>query len=514
VITTAASTRCRSSTQTRKKPNEFLASTPADGNEEGTANGPADYALWLDKDIVGVVEAKKVTPVDWPRVFERSACIIVDVMRVPKQRARIWLRELKTPAAAAVLAVLMQGCGGRAGASQPTEPGIPIALSAGGFHTCALLADGRVACWGDSFGGVDGGTRRFTPPVEVPGLTGVAAIASGEEQACALTFDGRVACWGWYTGVLGPESSPTPAFMARLKDVKDISAGGFQELGQVFVHTCALLSNGLVDCWGDDWMGQVGNGSFLSNSPVFMVGLPGVAEISAGGWHTCALLWNGTVECWGYNAEGQLGVDPTVDSNTCSSPAENGGPISCSRTPVRVSGVTDAIALSAGGDHTCVLRSDGTVLCWGDTVGDGAMIASVPSIRLNAIATPVAVPGLVDAIAIAAGGSFTCALRSDGTVVCWGNNTDGQLGDGTTTSRPTARPVTGLSGVVAISAGTAHTCALTFDGRVACWGADGDEELGSALPETVGACVPANPANCSTPPFSAVPLWVRFDLTP
>ncbi len=130
--------------------------------------------------------------------------------------------------------------------------------------------------------------------------------------------------------------------------------------------------------------------------------------------------------------------------------------------------------MAAGGAHTCALRNDGTVYCWGDNwegqLGDGTTALSRP--------TPVAVAGLTGATALAAGGSHTCALQSDGTVACWGDNYYGQLGDGTTTSRPTPVAVAGLSGATALAVGGSHTCALRNDGTVACWGANYYGQLG------------------------------------
>src|SRR5882724_7498075 len=190
--------------------------------------------------------------------------------------------------------------------------------------------------------------------------------------------------------------------------------------------------------------------------------LTNAVAIAARGYHSCALLGDGTVWCWGRNLDGQLG-NGTRAPVDCS-------PGSCgSSTPVRAGGITGAAAVIAGGYHTCALFGGGTVQCWGQNyegqLGNG-IVGGVSTF-------PVLVAGLANVSAVSGGYRHTCALLRDGTVQCWGRNVEGQLGDGTTTSSSTPVRVGGITGAVAVSAGVFHTCALLSDGTVKCWGAVG-----------------------------------------
>ena len=225
-----------------------------------------------------------------------------------------------------------------------------------------------------------------------------------------------------------------------------------------------LLANETIWCWGYNGAGNLGDGSTVDrSSPVQVSGITNAIAVSCGNYHTCAILSGGTMKCWGRNDFGQLGNG----TNTSSS------------TPVSVSGVTNAAVLGGGFDHDfCAVMSDGTGRCRGNNsqgqIGNGSTGGSS--------ATPVTVTGLTNAIAITSGGyNNACALISGGTIRCWGQNDHGQLGDGTTTQRSSVGAnVTGITNATSVisAGGVQSACALLADGTVKCWGANTYGNLG------------------------------------
>ncbi len=335
------------------------------------------------------------------------------------------------------------------------------AIAAGGFHTCALAADGTVFCWGANWHGQlgDGSTRERLTPVQVEDVNSATAIAAGKYHTCALLQNRDVLCWGYNRyGQQGNGSTSdnlTPKKVVGLSSVVAIGAGA--------LHNCALINDGRVRCWGDNLEGQIGNGTrAMQLLPVNVSGLntgSGVTALSLGAFHSCALVAGGTALCWGDNWAGQVGDGSTFDQ----------------LAPVGVSGLPSGIlALGAGDSHTCAVAADGKVLCWGSK-GVGQLGDLTTALSL----APVSVAGLGSSIQeVHAGSRHACALTSSGGVKCWGNNKYGQLGDGTTIDRLSPVDVAGLtSGVTALGVGKYHTCAVT-GGGVKCWGTNGDGQLG------------------------------------
>lgn len=335
------------------------------------------------------------------------------------------------------------------------------AIAAGGTHTCALTAGGGVRCWGTNFNGElgDGTQESRSSPVQVSGLEwGVVAVASGVSHSCSLRAARQVACWGNNAyGQIGDGTEVdrfSPVTVAGLFGAVAIAAGG--------QHTCALHATGRVKCWGLNAQGQLGDGgaSPSSSTPVIVSGLANAVAITAGANHTCAITAVGAVKCWGSNRSGQLGAEIAIMSSR----------------PVDVSGLASGVtAIAAGASHTCALVGEGTVKCWGSN--NSGQLGDATRNSRNA---PVDVASLESgAVALAAGASHTCAIMSAGAVKCWGRNFNGALGDSTQTDRLTPVSVVGLTKqAVGLSLGVRHTCVLSIDRRARCWGAGGDGQLG------------------------------------
>lgn len=282
-----------------------------------------------------------------------------------------------------------------------------VCVSAGWRHTCAVLSDGSARCWGRNNSGQlgDGTQIDSTIPVMVSGLDNVMSVSTGGEHTCALLKDRTARCWGLnITGQVGIGESnlyyTTPVQVTGLTGIISITAGG--------LHTCAVVSDGRAYCWGDNFWGELGNGTNnVSFVPVEVTGITGALMISAQSYHTCALMSEGTIKCWGENTNGELGNGNNVDSNL----------------PVVVTGINNAISASAGENVSCAILSDFTVNCWGTRIANGTEVS------LN---TPVRIAGLNNVISVDSGHNFNCAIISDYSVKCWGFNSDGVLGDGTT----------------------------------------------------------------------------------
>jgi alpha-tubulin suppressor-like RCC1 family protein len=244
-------------------------------------------------------------------------------------------------------------------------------------------------------------------------------------------------------------------------------------------HTCAVTTAGEVKCWGWNTVGQLGDGTTTQRTtPVNVSGLTsGVAAIAAAPYYTCALSTAGGVQCWGYNFYGQLGNGTSggfrsTPVEVCASGQWDEAASACLDTG-QPSGLTGITALAAGGHHTCALTTAGGVQCWGKNtsgqLGDGTTTNRT---------TPVNVSGLTSGVAtVSAGYSHSCAVTTAGAVRCWGSI----LG----TVRTTPVEVSGLtSGVAAVAAGYNHSCAVTSAGGVKCWGANADGQLGDGTTRT------------------------------
>jgi alpha-tubulin suppressor-like RCC1 family protein len=257
--------------------------------------------------------------------------------------------------------------------------------------------------------------------------------------------------------------------ISGLSRVKAVSAGGGMSL--------ALLKNGTVMSWGSNFAGGLGNGSTSGSSvPAAVTGLRRVVAVSSDGPHSLALLRNGRVMAWGDNEYGQLGDGTHTGPETC--PSAGFSTVPCSTLPVPVSGLREVVAISAGDDHNLALLRDGTVMAWGAN-NDGQLGDGTTEER----DVPVPVSALSGVAAISAGGFHSLALLAGGSVMAWGDNGNGQLGTGTTLNALTPTPVLGLSEVTHVSAGLAHSLAVLGDGTVRSWGWNENGQLGNGTPK-------------------------------
>ncbi|MCA9592908.1 MAG: S8 family serine peptidase [Myxococcales bacterium] len=419
--------------------------------------------------------------------------------------------------------------------------GTVVEVAAGWYHTCARLSSGAVRCWGyGAVGQLGYGNPNDIGDDETPDSAGdvplgaaATQITAGLFHTCATTSSGHVRCWGYAdSGRLGYGSSDNIGDDETPDSAGDVPLGS--TAGSVhagFAHTCALLTSGKVACWGDGAFGQLGNGSTSdvgnagSATPFAAAAMnecatgmascnadascfdlavgyacscnPGftgngfsctplsawVDSVSAGGAHSCALLSTGAVRCWGAGLQGQLGYGNTDTIG------DDEAPFTAGDVPLGAA----AIAVAAGGRHSCALLDTGAVRCWGagqygqlgygfaHNVGDDEAPASVGDVPLGATA-----------IAIATGENHSCALLGSGAVRCWGLGQAGRLGYGNTENVgdddtpavmgnvPLGAPAT------QIAAGKAHTCAVFADGSVRCWGFGLYGQLGTASTQNVG----------------------------
>jgi alpha-tubulin suppressor-like RCC1 family protein len=334
-----------------------------------------------------------------------------------------------------------------------------VALGAGGYHTCAITSTGAVQCWGSNNTGQIGykSSAQILTPIDVTGLgSGVVAVAAGTDFACALTSTGAVECWGHDGhGKLGDGSlfdSPVPVGVSGL-------GAGNTAISTGADHACAITAGGGLKCWGLNYDGQLGNGTYADSAvPVGVSGLSsGVVAVSAGKMHTCAITSAGAVKCWGNNGYGELGSNVMGDS-----------PL-----PGDVTGLgSGATAIAASEEHTCAVVA-GAARCWG--TGSNGQLGNNSTASSN---SPVAVVGLgASVVAVATGAYHSCALTSAGAVECWGFG--GYLGNNSLATSLVPVGVSGLgSGVVALSAKDRHACAITSAGTLLCWGNGTFGELG------------------------------------
>jgi alpha-tubulin suppressor-like RCC1 family protein len=335
----------------------------------------------------------------------------------------------------------------------------------GYLHTCAVSGSGLLRCAGDNERGQvgDGTFADRATPLQVLELGAVVDVSGGENHTCAVLANGGVRCWGDNT--LGQRGNEQGQPVLVPTDVVGLGSGVMKVVGSS-VHSCALMSDATVKCWGVG--GEVGDGTSLQRrTPVTVPGLPAkIVGIAASGIHTCALTDGGAVWCWGGNADGQLGDGTTTFRNA----------------PVPVSGLTSDVASIVAGDfHSCAVMKPGTMKCWGRNDG-GQLGDGTRTMRLE----PVPVTGLTSQV-IGADASWggTCATTTTG-AFCWGSNASDSVPDGSSSINQTIpRRVNGLeSNIQWVAAGAGFSCAITAVGGVKCWGFNQEAQLGNGSTQT------------------------------
>jgi hypothetical protein len=321
-----------------------------------------------------------------------------------------------------------------------------------GTAIAVVLSDGTVEAAGDL-----GGSLYNAPTFGVVrGLSNVAQLALPTDGlfGCALLKNGTVECWGNNLfGQLGngtTTASSTPVAVPGLSNVVQIAAGGS--------HVCAVQSDGTASCWGYNAYGQIGNNAttnVLSPTPVQHL----VTSIACGLYHTCS-IGNGSIPyCWGHNTYGQIGNNTTTDSNVPQS------------LFMFLGGAMTQVSL--GYFHTCALRADGSVFCWGNNA-DGRL--GIGSFTNALVPTQVTISNIQQ---IALNKYASCGRRGDGTVWCWGDDSAGELGDGAFKSEASPVQVPGLPASVGVTAGSENACSMGTDLSIECWGDNSLGQLGN-----------------------------------
>ena len=350
-------------------------------------------------------------------------------------------------------------------ASGGETAGPPPRIAVGFRHTCAAATTGRVYCWGAPKNGRLGtGQRRPVGNdgdlVAVPDIRTAKTVGAGFLHSCAVMREGTVRCWGDNGfGQLGNghagarRQTATPVDVDRLESAVAVSAGKY--------HTCALSNDGRVWCWGRNTSGLLGIGKSgheirKRSSPSLVVDLDDVTDISTGSNHNCALRADGRVFCWGHGYSGQLGR------------GERGDQAHGSARPRPVPGIQSAIDIATGDFFSCAALADGSVRCWGENECDVGICEHDPLIDS---AEPVEVSGIDQAVEISAGLYHVCARRRDDRATCWGANRHGRLGTGSdTTPKNGFVRVPNIDRLQHISAGQFHTCGQLRSGSIRCWG--------------------------------------------
>jgi len=416
----------------------------------------------------------------------------------------------------------------------PPSYGPATSVVGGGYgNYCATLTSGGVVCWGGNPNGelADGPSTGpdscsdACSKIPVPVGVSATSLASDDGSYCAILTSAMVDCWGSNSsGDLGigttggPDTcaydtpcstSPVPVGISATTLVGD-GAGGY----------CAILTSGMVDCWGDNSFGELGDGAKSSGPDQCGDSPCSTAPVSTGIHATsltadntgyCAILTSGLVDCWGDNSSGQVGVGSTSGPETCGGYSGDGD-LACSTRPVST-GIS-ATSLAGGPANFCAVLTSGAVDCWGDNstgaLGDGSSSGPNTCAFGSPCSTTPSSTG-ISGTSVATNGNSSCAILTSGGVDCWGASFEGELGNGLSSGPDTcmySRPCdptpssTGISATSLAAAGVGY-CAILTSGAVDCWGDNTDGELGDATLTGPELCSqPSESSPCSTTPVS------------
>jgi alpha-tubulin suppressor-like RCC1 family protein len=391
------------------------------------------------------------------------------------------------------IVIILGTAGVRHLAGVPIEPLRFVTVTAGADHACALTDHGDAYCWGSNeLGQLGIGSADSVPhtkPIRVSGNLTFTTVAAGLTHTCGIARDGATFCWGANDSAqLGDGTIKNSAILVRVAtDVK------FKTIGPGGSHTCAVSVDAVGYCWGGNWHGQLGVGNRDGDSAApccYRLPTPIRTELRfrvvvAGGIHSCGVALDGKAYCWGSPQEGRLGTGAADAANK-----------SADKTmPTPVVGEVPFASVTRGSWHTCGLSSANAVFCWGGNVFQ--MESAIPE-RVAADS---------EFSAVATGLFHDCAPTRDGVAYCWGQNNDGELGDGTTHDAATPQRVAtnrrfasiAPSGNVFVTrpgdvTTWGFTCGLTSDdGTVLCWGDNRHGVLGNG--STKGALTPTPISN-------------------